>query len=65
MQEALSFLKMGEKVEKEQLKDVLSRKDIFAINVYETPVADNVALWLNKMLEGEGAIRKALKELLA
>ena len=65
MQEALSFLKMGEKVEKEQLRDVLSRKDIFAVNVYETPVADNVTCWLNKMLEGEGAIRKALKELLA
>ncbi len=65
MQAALSFLKMGEKVEKEQLQGVLSRKDIFGLDVYATPLADTVTHWLNRMLEGKGAIRRALQDMLA
>ncbi len=65
MQEKLSFLKIGEQVEREQLKDVLTRSDIFALNLYETPVADAVTFWLNQMLQGKHAVRKALKKLLA
>lgn len=65
MQEALSFLKIGKTVEKEQLKAVLSRSDIFGLNVYETPLADTVTHWLNRMLEGEGAVRRALQAMLA
>ena len=64
MQAALSFLQINGTVEKEQLKDVLSRSDIFGLNLYETPVAETIVCWLNKMLQGKGAIRSALKELL-
>ncbi len=60
----VAFLKIGATVEKEQLKDILSRSDIFGLNVYETPLSDTVTYWLNKMLQGAGAIRSALKELL-
>lgn len=61
----VAFLKTGETVQKEQLKEILSRSDIFGLNVYETPLADTVTFWLNKMLQGKGAVRSALKELLA
>ncbi len=64
VQEMISFLKIGETVEKEQLKAILSRSDIFGLNVYETPVADAVTLWLNEMLKGKNAVRNALKKLL-
>lgn len=60
----VSFLKIGQSVQKEDLKPLLSRSDIFGLNVYETPLGDTITFWLNKMLAGKGAIRNSLKELL-
>ncbi|MBQ9944641.1 MAG: mannitol dehydrogenase family protein [Clostridia bacterium] len=64
-QEMTAFLQIGQRVDKEQLQPILSRSDIFGLNVYETPLADTITHWLNNMLQGKGAIRNALKELLA
>ena len=64
-QEMIAFLRIGQTVEKEQLQSILSRSDIFGLNVYETPLADTITYWLNKMLACKNAIRHALKELLA
>jgi len=65
MQAALSFLKMGEAVTAEQLAPVLSRKDIFALDLNEAGLAPVITGYLNEMLAGPGAIRKALQKLLA
>ena len=65
MQAALSFLKMGEAVTAEQLAPALSRKDIFALDLNEAGLAPVITGYLNEMLAGPGAIRKALQKLLA
>ena len=65
MQGILSFLKMGEKVTESQLIPVLSRKDIFALDLNEAGLAPIVTGYLNEMLAGPGAIRKTLQKLLA
>ena len=65
MQAALSFLKMGEAVTADQLAPALSRKDIFALDLNEAGLAPVITGYLNEMLAGPGAIRKALQKLLA
>jgi len=56
---------MGEKVTESQLIPVLSRKDIFALDLNEAGLAPIVTGYLNEMLAGPGAIRKTLQKLLA
>lgn len=65
MQQALSFLKMGETVTEEQLKPVLARTDLFAVDLNAAGLTPVVTGYLNEMLAGKGAIRAALQKLLA
>lgn len=63
MQKAVSSLQMGERVTQEQLDKLWGRKDIFAVDLKECGLSGKVTDYLNKMLEGPGAVRKALQAL--
>lgn len=65
MQEALSFLRIGKTVTEAQLAPVLARSDIFALDLNKAHLAPRICLYLNRMLEGKGAIRRTLQALLA
>ncbi len=47
-----------------QISDILSRKDIFGVDLYEVSLAERVEEYFIKMIEGKGAVRKTLKEVL-
>lgn len=65
VQQALSFLKIGGTVTVEQLQPVLSRADIFGLDLNKAGLAPIITADLNEMLAGKGAVRAALKKLLA
>ena len=65
MQSKLSFLKIGATVKEEDLTEVLEREDIFGINLVKLGLAPIITSYLNEMLQGEHAVRKALQKLLA
>ena len=44
----------------ESLKPILSRKDIFAVDLYEAGLADMIAELFNEMNEGPGKVREVL-----
>lgn len=47
-----------------QISDILTRKDIFGVDLYEVGLGELVEEYFTKMLEGKGAVRKTLKEAL-
>ena len=65
MQEALSFLKLGDTVTEGQLAPVLAREDIFGVDLNKAGLAPRVTARLSEMLQGPGAVRAALKKVLA
>lgn len=65
MQSALSFLKLGGTATEEQLAPVLERKDVFGVNLVKVGLAPAATAYLNEMLQGPGAVRAALKKVLA
>ena len=65
MQAAISFLKIRAAVTKEQLYPILRREDIFGMNLDKLGMSALVTEYLNEMLAGKGAVRAALKKLLA
>jgi len=65
MQSALSFLKIRSSVTQKQLYPILRREDIFGMNLDKLGMAPLITQYLNEMLAGKGAVRTALKKLLA
>lgn len=63
----LSAVKLGER-DKETLnkvvKPILMRQDIFAVDLYESGLAETVVDYLYQLTEGPGAIRETLKKAL-
>ncbi|MCC5895687.1 MAG: mannitol dehydrogenase family protein [Alkalibacterium sp.] len=61
----MSAVKLGE-TNKEELaeivKPILARKDIFAVDLYETGLADKVVGFLSQLTEKPGAVRDTLKQ---
>ena len=55
----------GGTVTVEQLQPVLSRADIFGLDLNKAGLAPIITADLNEMLAGKGAVRAALKKLLA
>jgi fructuronate reductase len=47
-----------------QISNILTRKDIFGVDLYEVGLGELVEGYFTKMLEGKGAVRKTLKEAL-
>ncbi|MCR5419425.1 MAG: mannitol dehydrogenase family protein [Lachnospiraceae bacterium] len=50
----------GKKAEAADLKAILSRKDIFAVDLYEAGLAEKVTELFNEMNSGKGMVRKVL-----
>ncbi|MBE5786799.1 MAG: mannitol dehydrogenase family protein [Clostridiales bacterium] len=65
MQSALSFLKMNEPVTEIQLASVLSRQDIFGLDLLAAGLGPIITGFLNQLLAGKGAVRNALRQLLS
>lgn len=65
MQAALSFLAVGASVTEEQLMPILRRQDIFGVDLAALGLAPIITGYLNEMLSGKGAVRRALQKLLA
>ena len=65
MQNAISFIKIKSTVTVEQLAPILDNEDIFGVKLTKIGLAELVTEYLNQMLEGKGAVRAALKKLLA
>ncbi|GEK88856.1 fructuronate reductase [Alkalibacterium putridalgicola] len=49
----------------DKLKPILSRKDIFGVDLYRVGLADKVTGYFKQLNEGPGAIRETLKQTLA
>lgn len=66
LQTMLSQVKLGypETATEEVLRPILSNKALFAVELYEVGLADKVMAYLQRMLNGPGAVRKTLEELL-
>lgn len=47
-----------------QISDILSRKDIFGVDLHEVGLAETVEEYFVKMIQGKGAVRKTLREVL-
>jgi fructuronate reductase len=45
----------------ETLLPILSREDIFGLNLYTTPIAAKVEAYFEKLIDGPGAVRKVLE----
>ena len=65
MQKALSFLKIRGAVTPEQLRPILRREDLFGVDLNKLGLSPMICGYLNEMLAGKGAVRAALKKLLA
>ena len=48
------------KAQEQDLKRILSRKDIFGVDLYEAGLAKKVTEIFNEMNEGPGMVRKVL-----
>ncbi len=55
-------IKLGGKVDEEDLKPVLSDVKIFGVNLYDIHMAETVIGYLGEMIAGTGAVRKTLKK---
>lgn len=63
----MSAVKLGETSREELavlVKPILTRKDIFAVDLYEAGLADKIVDFLSQLTEEPGAIRKTLKNAL-
>lgn len=65
LQAQLASVKLGqpETASDEVLKGILSNPALFAVDLYEAGLAGKVTEYLKKMLEGTGAVRATLEEL--
>lgn len=64
MGEKLKTLVVGEPdTLKDQLKPILSNRNIFGVDYYEAGLGEKIEDLFRKMIEGEGAVRKTLHEL--
>lgn len=62
----LSDVKLGEETDISAiLKPILSRQEIFAVDLYEVGLADKVENYFEQLISSTGAVRKTLKEALA
>ena len=56
---------MGDlKVPKSILREILSKKEIFGVDLCEEGLAEIIIQNFTKMIQGPGAVRKALKEII-
>lgn len=55
-------LRLGERVDTETLRHVLSDEKIFGVNLYDVGMADTVVGYLNEMLAEPGAVRDTLQK---
>ncbi len=66
LKEKLTGIKDCDETERQKiLKDILSDRDIFGVDLYMVGLAKRVEDYFSRMLAGNGAVRKTLKEVLA
>ncbi len=58
----INGMKLGERVDGEALRPVLSDAEIFGVNLYDVHMAETVIGYLNEMTEGTGAVRRTLQK---
>lgn len=56
----LDGVKLGDKVEEELLRPLLSDEKIFGINLYDVDMAGTVVSYFNELIAGSGAVRAVL-----
>ena len=44
------------------VKDILKKKEIFAVDLYEDKLADKILAMYEEMMQGNGSVRKVLKK---
>ena len=65
LQSYLSDVRVGDPASgKGKLKPILSNKNIFGVDLYEVGLGKKVETYFEKMLAGEGAVRRTLHEAL-
>ena len=65
LQSYLKEVRLGDlKVPKSILREILSKKEIFGVDLCEEGLAEIIIQNFTKMIQGPGAVRKALKEII-
>ncbi len=65
LKEYMEGIKLGEKnVNKSDLKEILSNKKIFGLDLYEVGLGERVEKYFLEFIEGTGSVRKTLKKYL-
>lgn len=62
MQQHLAGMKLGEEIDEEKLRPILSDKTVFAVDLYECGLADKVIGYFKELMAGPGAVRETLKK---
>ena len=62
MQEKLTGMTLGGSIDAEQLRPILSDASIFAVNLYDCGLADQVIGYFKELMAGSGAVRATLKK---
>lgn len=62
LQEQLGGISFGQIVSEEQLQPVLSRKDLFAVDLTEIGLSGKISAFFNELNAGPGAVRLTLKK---
>lgn len=62
MQERLAGMTLGESIDAEQLRLILSDASIFAVDLYDCGLADKVIGYFEELMAGPGAVRATLKK---
>ena len=63
VQSALSAVRLGETLDGEILKPILSNANLFGVDLYEAGLGEKVEKLFSAMLTGNGTVRNALKNL--
>ncbi len=58
----VSDIRLGEKADTEQLKDLLRNSSVFGVDLYEAGLADKVCGYFAELTSGIGAVRATLKK---
>ena len=62
MKEKLKGIDLGQPLDKEQLRPILSDMAIFGVDLYSCKLADKVSGYLEELLAGPGAVRATLEK---
>lgn len=61
----VSGIKLGDRIESRELKDILSREDIFGVDLYAHGLGEKVEQYFNAMNAGPGAVAAAIARISA